>query len=323
VALGAPTSNALIVRCEEMPEVIERVSGPEASEFGHALAVLPAGYAAGELLASAPGGGAGAVYRVSAAGGLVQLDLSAATDGGVMRLGETLAVAGLPAGEALLATRAHRPDGRRVVVARLDAAGAATVVACLDGPVAFGGALALGDVDSDGTPDLLLGDAGDQPTRVETVQLYDGAALLAAGGCTGTPPAPRVIACAETRGVACEGSGYGSALAIGDLDGDGDGDLVIGAPTATVRGAAQAGAVFALPTGPGGMPDATAADALTASTPEANARLGATVVVFRSRGRDEVAAGAPGSDEVFVFPCSGLPGDGPEVGERCIPPAGP
>jgi hypothetical protein len=326
LALGAPTSSFILVRCEDMPEVIERVAGPVSSEFGAAIAALPLGYAPGELLASAPLAGAGltgAVYRVSAAGGVVPLDLSAGTVGGVSGLGEALVAAALPGGEALLAARARTGTGRRVVVARLDAAGAATVVSCLDGPAGFGGAMALGDVDADGTPDLVLGDAADLPSRAESVALYDGAALLAAGGCPGAPPAPRVLACQEARGVACAGSGFGASLAIGDLDGDGDGDLVVGAATATVRGASQAGAVFLIPTGAGGLPDPAMADALTASTPEASARLGAAVAVFRSRGRDEVVAGAPGSDEVFVFPCSGLPGDGPEVGERCIPPASP
>ena len=70
-------------------------------------------------------------------------------------------------------------------------------------------ALALGDLDSDGDPDLVVGNNG----TVNHVYLNDGTGvfLLATG-----------------PGVTVLGSSATSAVAVGDIDGDGDLDLVIG-----------------------------------------------------------------------------------------------
>jgi hypothetical protein len=178
--------------------------------------------------------------------------------------------------------------------------------------------LAVGDVVGDDTPDVVVGDDPASVLRREEVRVYDGAALLAAGGACPALVEPAVIACVDHRGVACAGSGFGTSLAMGDVDGDGDGDLAIGAPEATVEGEAQAGAVWLVP-GNGDALEASGADVLTASTPEVSARLGASVAMLATRARSEVVAGAPGSAEVYVFGCSGLAGDGPSIGPRCIP----
>jgi hypothetical protein len=317
VAFGAPAASAVLLRCEGVTsDTIERLRGPVDSRFGASIAALP-----GErLLVGAPFG-AGNVFVVDAAFGTrtIATALEAARADGVAEYGAVVAAGALPDGSALAAIAAPSGALRRVAVVSLDPMGEATLAACVEdaaGP--FGEVLAVGDVVGDDTPDLVIGDDPASVLRRDEVRVYDGAALLAAGGVCPAMVEPDVIACVDHRGVACAGSGFGTSLAIGDVDGDGDGDLAVGAPEATVEGEARAGAVWLVP-GNGDALEATGADVLTASTPEVSARLGASVAMLATRARSEVVAGAPGSAEVYVFGCSGLAGDGPSIGPRCIP----
>jgi hypothetical protein len=317
VAFGAPAASAVLLRCEGVAlGTTERLRGPADSRFGEAIAALP-----GErLLVGAPFG-AGNVFVVDAARGArtIATALEAARADGVAEFGAALAAGARADGSALAAIAAPSGALRRVAVVSLDPMGEATLAACLEdaaGP--FGDVLAVGDVVGDDTPDVVVGDDPASVLRREEVRVYDGAALLAAGGACPALVEPAVIACVDHRGVACAGSGFGTSLAMGDVDGDGDGDLAIGAPEATVEGEAQAGAVWLVP-GNGDALEASGADVLTASTPEVSARLGASVAMLATRARSEVVAGAPGSAEVYVFGCSGLAGDGPSIGPRCIP----
>jgi hypothetical protein len=323
VAFGAPAASTVLLRCEGVTSAtIERLGGPVGSRFGASVAALP-----GErLLVGAPFG-AGNVFVVDAARGVrtIATALEPARADGVAEYGAAVAAGALPDGSplpdgsALAAIAAPSGALRRVAVVSLDPMGEATLAACLEdaaGP--FGDVLAVGDVVGDDTPDVVVGDDPASVLRREEVRVYDGAALLAAGGACPALVEPAVIACVDHRGVACAGSGFGTSLAIGDVDGDGDGDLAVGAPEATVEGEAQAGAVWLVP-GNGDALEASGADVLTASTPETAARLGASVAMLATRARSEVVAGSPGSAEVYVFGCSGLAGDGPSVGPRCIP----
>jgi len=306
---------------------IERVMGPSGSRFGASVAGLPSG----DLLVGAPmGGTGGAVFRVSATGGVTELELAAARTSGVSRIGARLATSPVIGGGVIAAITATGGVQRRVIVAELDAAGTATLLGCLDDTnTAFGSVVAVGNlIGDDDVPDVVVGDDAALPARRESVRIYDGAALRAAGGACPAAVTPTIVSCVDTRGVACVGSGFGSSIAIGDIDGDRDGDLVVGAPEAEFDGVANAGAVWLFP-GNATSIESSGADVLTDSEPETAARLGASVALIGTRAnalptggyaqRSEVAAGAPGSAEVFVFACSGLSGDGVTAGPRCIP----
>ncbi|MFW5920511.1 MAG: integrin alpha, partial [Polyangiales bacterium] len=109
----------------------------------------------------------------------------------------------------------------------------------------------------------------------------------------------------------------------GDVDADGADELMIGAPTATVRDTADAGAVWVVPGSASGL-DTDAANALFPSNPDEDARLGASLATVATHvgtpeQRDEPVAGAPGADEVLVFFCTGVGNDTAQSGStRCI-----
>jgi hypothetical protein len=187
-----------------------------------------------------------------------------------------------------------------------------------------GAVIAFGDVVGTAAPDLVIADAADEGARENAVFVYDGEFLAsiraesefdsrAEGGWTR-------VDCPVIDGAACAGSGFGSSLAIGDINADGQGDIVVGAPTASAFGVAGSGAVFVLPGSTSQF--GVGAALLRVAETEINARLGNSVSVFASTdGRDEVVAGAPGVGTAYVFSCSPLSGDTRELGDRCIPSA--
>jgi len=337
VATGAPASDLVLVRCEDSPSMsIESVPGPSGTQFGASIAVV------GNLMfvgAPQANGGTGAVYAVNTATGVVlpEIALPAAFTTGVTRIGTQIAAAPLPLGGSYLVITAPGTARRRVLVVELDDAGVATPRACLedldDANPAFGSVVAVGTlVGFDNIPDVVIADDPSLPGRREEVRIYDGGLVGAASGeCPASSFSYDILPCSDARGVACLDSGFGSSIAIGDVDGDGDGDLAIGAPEATFDGVSRSGAVWLVP-GNGMTLESTGADVLTDSEPATSARLGTSVAMVETRTnpmppglrgeyaqRSEVAAGAPGSAEVFVFACSGLAGDGVAAGPRCIP----
>lgn len=198
-------------------------------------------------------------------------------------------------------------------------AAAHEVVACREdtGPTPLGSALAAADLDDDGNDELLAQTA-------TGVAIFEGTDLAALDTPVGTAcdlaPGPTTLTCPTDGefGIACSAD-FGAALATGDLDGDGALEILVGDPGAPVAGANRAGAVHVFARdGTGWRRTAALYDA----SPSAGARLGAAIAPGPVRGRIEPFVGAPGNGEVFVFYCSGLPGDAPNatgLDEYCRP----
>lgn len=167
---------------------------------------------------------------------------------------------------------------------------------------AAGSAMAVGDLDGDGFGDLVVGAPGDPRDRsvVPRVMIFRGS-----GGELGD--LPDVVLEGE------QGSGFGRALAIGDLDGDGRAELAVGSPTA----AADAGEIGLFT----GLPGASEPVArLPAGEPGSLGGWSLVAADLDGDGADELIVGAPaaGSLRVVEF------GPGLQVrGSRDIAPDAP
>jgi len=155
-----------------------------------------------------------------------------------------------------------------------------------------GRAVASGDLNGDGTPDLLVGaDDADSGGR-DAGAVYVIAGPVAAGATDLEQVATRIYTGAEADDA------IGTALAVGDISGDGQADLVIGAPEAW-NGDGAVYVAWWLEEG------SLADDAVTlaAISGEGGEGLGATTVVLDHNGDGQVdlAAGAPGADSVYLF----------------------
>jgi hypothetical protein len=251
--------------------------------------------------------------------------------------GFSLAAAENAQGELVIAI--GQPAQNRVIVATYDArievdpeledAGARLSAqlrtrACLTSEepelTGVGKRLTMGDVNGDGEPEIFVGidplDAtnGDE----QRVWLYPGAGLPAfeagAAVCPGWGEAPVRVDCEDgVRGIDCAATGFGAALALGDVNGDGFGDLLVGAPRADVQGVNEAGVVWIIPGSDGndesGGLDLASMTNLYASSFESKAHAGTAVAALRTKDRDEPVVGAPGADTVYVFMCSKLEGE--------------
>lgn len=110
---------------------------------------------------------------------------------------------------------------------------------------AFGKSISGGDVNGDGTPDLLVGAPGlDVPNHAEA-----GAAYLFIAGRTGFASGEKkALDAAWMRYVGLVGDGSASAVAIlGDVNGDLFGDIAMGIPGYDTATATQTGAVMLVP----------------------------------------------------------------------------
>jgi hypothetical protein len=199
--------------------------------------------------------------------------------------------------------------------------------ACYESPSrnGFGSLLHAADIQGDGATELVISADPDVLDRTNDVIVIDGTRFYHAA----VPSPYPTIACEEVtadeiyecgdfadRGVTCDSHpDFGAGFAVGDLDQDGDNEVAIGAPHATVAGKARAGAVLIYDP----LDTIAPISALRDATPQKNARLGFSVIVQDVAGEQEVVAGSPGSDEVFVFYCSGVGDDVPEMSEggRC------
>ena len=339
LAAAATEEGEIRVQCEDdVTMLIALPRGPSGERFGTAGAGLRTPHPFGGALFGAPGagGGVGALYRLSDTGAPSPLDVSMGVGlgGG---LGEAVAIGVVDADTVLIAGGAPNGADKRVILATvdIDAGGAATtsVRGCIDSTgLGFGEAVAIGDFDGDGMQDVAIGSgtgqADDDSARDNIIHILSGAAMPAPGSCVGAWPEATTLGCPTADGVRCdEAANFGASLAVGDINADGIDDLIVGAPDADVDDVEAAGAVFVfLGTSVLSNLDDTVA-ALVNSTPSASANLGFAVAASPGQGnmmgirRDEVIAGAPGADRVYVFLCTGIGGDTASElpGTRCQP----
>jgi hypothetical protein len=194
--------------------------------------------------------------------------------------------------------------------------GGGAPIGCLGGPSHFGRTLAAGHVDADDVDDLVIADDA-------FVTVISGKALAGLVPATNITcslsalPPDSIIAsfgCGTRDTIAGCPGGFGTTLAVGDLDGDGDGEVLVGAPGLSVRGSSGAGAVLVYDA-EGKTPEALT-DLLFLTSQQGGDGLGSSLAVAHLTGRDVAVAGAPGSARAAVFYCSKILG-GAASGPRC------
>lgn len=173
-----------------------------------------------------------------------------------------------------------------------------------------GAALAVGNFNGDAYDDLAMGAPG------ETLLGLAGAGnvIVVYGSRFGlTHVGAAYHTAAFLGGEYQAGASFGAALASADFNDDGYDDLAIGAPFESVSGVSEAGRVYVLHGGPGGL--AATADTIFSQAAggggiESGDEFGAALETgdFNGDGYFDLAVGAPGEDAdagvVFQFPGS-------------------
>ena len=160
-----------------------------------------------------------------------------------------------------------------------------------------GYSLAAGDFDCDGRDDLAAG------VPLETLdEGQAGAVMVTYGARNDFRRAHALYRGQVLPGTPEPGELLGAALAAGDVDGDGCDDLAIGAPEATTRGRANAGAVLVVLGHEGGLDESESVTELSWATlpggPRRGDRAGSAVALgdIDCDGHDDVIIGVPGRD---------------------------
>lgn len=223
--------------------------------------------------------------------------------------GKSLAVLPEEGGAALLAVGA--PEAGQVWLFRAEGENV-TSLGCWEGESQWGRSLAVGDVDGDGKQDLVVADA-------KQVRVLSGAVLAASSeeeegsACQTLSQESLVLSslrCATNAWTEeCGKSGFGQALAVGDLDGDGRDEVAVGAPYMTADGFEKAGAVLVY--------DHTGKlrDTVILSGSAEGAEFGASLVAVPQKKRKVLLVGAPGIDKVNLVYCAGAAGT--SISARC------
>jgi hypothetical protein len=169
----------------------------------------------------------------------------------------------------------------------------------------FGAALAAGDVTGDGVSDLAVGAPGE---KVGANAGAGGVTMLngSASGLTTTGSSWWNEDSSNVAGVSAAGDGFGSSLAMGDVNGDGRADLAVGIPGTDVGTIKDAGAIEVLYASGSGI-SGTGSIQWTESTAGVpgdavtSGRFGASVRIANvESGYADVIVGAPGGSGVLV-----------------------
>ncbi|WP_437090472.1 FG-GAP and VCBS repeat-containing protein [Streptomyces sp. enrichment culture] len=181
-----------------------------------------------------------------------------------------------------------------------------------------GRAVAVGDLDSDGYADIVLGRTNEYDMDgTEDVNAVGGAVEIVRGGTAGPDTtSPRTLLHQDSPGVPGTAEGedlFGASLSLGDVNGDGCLDLAVGVPHEAVGTRDEAGSVTVLRGTAAGLTGQGAKSFTqnTTSVPgsaEAGDVFGASVRLADTNGdgRAELHAGAPGENSgaggVWVLP---------------------
>jgi hypothetical protein len=170
----------------------------------------------------------------------------------------------------------------------------------VEAALAAGTSSAVGDLDGNGSPDLVVGNPED-PSQSPDSSLGGQVTVYYGIGYDGTPSSVRTIT-QDTAGVPGAGEAgdrFGASVAVGDTDGDGLADLVIGTPGEN----ASAGAVTVVRGGTGGLDTAHARNWMQSSAgipgaAEGGDSFGTAVqlVDVNKDGRADLLVGAPGEN---------------------------